>query len=280
MAWIGTSGLARRRFVEYHPDKVTKGNDGKEKINPLHPHEWHNWHSYGGGSLGNMGCHILDGAHWALDLNGPCSFEVEEVNGGSDERYPIGTRIRWEFPQRGDLPPVKFVWFDGKSLQSKSKEQGLDDSVAASSQNLPPLLQELKKQLKDTNEKFDSNGTLYVGDKGIMYTGTYGGGVRIVPKTKNDEYLKANGKPKETLRRSKGGHTTDFLNGVRDPNYVPLSNFGEAARLTELVLQGCSVLRLPNQGIGTKVEWDGTKSTNSKEFNALVERKNRDGWNY
>ena len=273
--WIGPAP-----YRDYHPDKITLDKEGKERISHMHPHEWHHWHDFGGGSLGNMGCHILDGAHWALNLNGPSSFEVEEVNGGSDERYPIGTRIRWEFPQRGDLPPVKLFWYDGKSSQSKSKEQGQDDSVAASAQNFPPLLQELKKQFKDTDEKFDSNGTLYVGDKGMMYTGTYGGGVRILPKEKHDEYMKANGKPKELLRRSKGGHTTDFLNGIRDPNHIPLSNFVEAAKLTEFVLQGCTSLRLPNQGLGTKVQWNGTKSTNSPEFNALIQRKYREGWSY
>ncbi len=105
--------------------------------------------------------------------------------------------------------------------------------------------------------------------------------MRIVPKTKNDEYLKENGKPKETLRRSgKGGHTDDFLRGIREPGYQPLSNFGEASKLTEFILQGCTALRLPNQGIGTKVEWDGKQSTNSKEFNALIERKYREGWKY
>lgn len=271
-AWIGPAP-----YVDYHPDRVTKGKDGKEKINPLHPHEWHNWHDYGGGSLGNMGCHVLDGAHWALDLNGPCAVEVEEVNGGSDERYPIGTRIRWDYPQRGNLPPLKLFWYDGKKVGAKTKEEGTDDSVAQSAANIPPLLEQLRAENK---EPMDSNGTLYVGDKGILFSSTYGGGVRILPKAKNDEYLKANGRPKQTIARVKGSHTDDFLRGVRDPNHIPASNFGEAARLTTMMLKGCTALRLPNQGIGTKVEWDGEKSTNSKEFNALIERKYRDGWKW
>jgi predicted dehydrogenase len=32
----------------------------------LHPHEWHGWYDFGNGSLGNMGCHVLDGVFWAL----------------------------------------------------------------------------------------------------------------------------------------------------------------------------------------------------------------------
>ncbi len=178
-AWIGPAP-----YRDYHADKIVKGKDGKEKIYPMHPHDWHHWHDYGGGSLGNMGCHVLDGAHWALNLNGPSSFEVEEVVGGTDERYPIGTRIRWEFPQRGAMPPVKLFWYDGRAPQSKSKDEGEDDSVAKSAQYLPPLLLELKEKYKGTKEEFDSNGTLFVGDKGIMYTGTSGAACASCPKPK------------------------------------------------------------------------------------------------
>ena len=32
----------------------------------LHPHDWHGWYDFGNGSLGNMGCHVLDGVFWAL----------------------------------------------------------------------------------------------------------------------------------------------------------------------------------------------------------------------
>lgn len=271
-SWIGPAP-----YRDYHPDYVKIQANGKPKVNPMHPHEWHNWHDFGGGSLGNMGCHILDGVHWALELNGPCSVEVEEVNGGSDERYPIGTRIRWDFPQRGNLPPVKLWWYDGKRKGAFTKVEGTDDSVAPEIANIPPLLAELRKEFK---EPMDSNGTIYVGDKGMMFTSTYGGGVRIIPDAKRKEYLKEHGAPKETIARIKGSHTDDFLKGVRDPKHIPGSNFGEASRLTSMMLMGCTALRLPNQGVGTKVEWDGTKSTNSPAFNAQVKREYRKGWTY
>ena len=52
-----------------------------------------------------MACHVLDGVYWALKLEHPTSVEVEEMFGGSDERYPTGTRIRWDFPARATWRP-------------------------------------------------------------------------------------------------------------------------------------------------------------------------------
>jgi predicted dehydrogenase len=269
-SWIGPAP-----FREYHPDSIRPGKDGKPSIKHLHPHSWHGWHDFGGGSLGNMGAHVLDGAHWALDLSKPIAIEVEEVVEGSDERYPTGTRIRWDFAARGAMPPVKLYWYDGKRKGTKGTGAGLtDDAVGASVANVPALLKELRE--KYPMEKFESNGTLYVGDKGIMYTGTYGGGVRIVPQEEHKKYTA----PPQKFDRLKGGPQADFLRGVSDPTYKPASNFVEAAKLTEMMLMGCTALRLPNQGVGTKVEWDGSKSTNSKEFNAMIKRDYRKGWEY
>ena len=48
------------------------------------------------GSIGNMGCHVLDGVYWALKCEHPTSIEAEQLRGGSDERYPTGSRVRWD----------------------------------------------------------------------------------------------------------------------------------------------------------------------------------------
>src|SRR5262249_9403558 len=65
-SWIGPAP-----FRDFHTD--------------LHPHEWHGWYDFGNGSLGNMGCHVLDGVYWALKIEHPTSFELEEISGGSDQ---------------------------------------------------------------------------------------------------------------------------------------------------------------------------------------------------
>src|SRR5439155_19047226 len=93
--WIGPAP-----YRDYHDD--------------LQPHEWHGWYDFGNGSIGNMGCHILDGVHWALKLEHPTSIEVEEMRGGSEERYPTGSRIRWDFPARGEMAAAKVYWYEGR----------------------------------------------------------------------------------------------------------------------------------------------------------------------
>ena len=69
-----------------------------------HPFKWRAWLDFGTGALGDMGCHILDPACWALDLLNPTSITAEvkhlkpELNGVA---FPIATKVTYEFPQRG-----------------------------------------------------------------------------------------------------------------------------------------------------------------------------------
>jgi predicted dehydrogenase len=251
--WIGPAP-----YRDYHKD--------------LHPHEWHGWHDFGNGSLGNMGCHVMDGAAWALKLEHPTSIEVEEQGGGSDERFPTGTKIRWDFPARGDMPPVKVYWYDGKRKGIKTAAKGeFEDSVAKEAQNRPPLALELEKKY---GRNFGGNGAIYVGDKGMMVTDTYCGGARIVP----EEQHKATPKPEKTLPRVKGSHAGDFLNAVKTRGKSS-SDFECAARLTEVIMLG-SVAMIA--GLGKKVEWDGPnmKVTNLPELNKYVKREYRKGWSF
>lgn len=236
----------------------------------LHPHEWHGWYDFGNGSIGNMGCHVLDGAFWSLKLGHPDSVEVEAQRGGSDERYPMGSRIRWDFPSRGELPPVKVYWYEGLKQDATGSPVGSNDSVKGAARNLPPLIAELQKKYPD--EEFDSNGTLYVGDKGIIYTGTYGERMHIVPMEKMVETPK----PPVTLARPKDVFT-DFVNACLENRTNTATPFEYGARLTEFAILGNLAQHV---GAGQKVEWDGPamRVKNIPELNAWVHRKPRSGW--
>ena len=222
----------------------------------LHPHEWHNWYDFGNGSLGNMACHVMDGAVWALKLQWPTSVTLEMVLGGTDEYYPIGDRICYDFPARGDMPPVKVYWWDGR----RPNKGG---------QNRPPIAEELEKKYE---RKFGGNGTIYIGDKGVMQTGCYGEGARILPEEKH----KAFPAPPQTLPRNKGSFN-DFLGACRSGKPTTASKFEVAVLLTEIVLLGNLAQKA---GVGKKVEWDGPnmKCTNIPEVNKIVEIPSRKGW--
>lgn len=237
----------------------------------LHPHEWHGWYDFGNGSLGNMGCHVLDGVYWALKLEHPTRVEVEQMFGGSDERYSTGTRIRWDFPARGEQPPVKVYWYDGRIGDgdtgdgNKASPKGMRGE-----QNFPPLLLELQKKYPE--EKFEGNGTLYVGEKGILFTGTYGGGLKFVPKKQMLEVPE----PPKTLPRV-SAVAGDFLKAVREGRSDTAAGFDYSARLTEFTLLGNLAQRA---GVGKTIEWDGPnmKVTNRPELNQWVQLENRAGW--
>ncbi len=238
----------------------------------LHPHEWHGWYDFGNGSLGNLACHVMDGSYWSLKLDHPQSVELEAVTGGTDERCPVGTRIRWDCPARGDMPPVKVYWYDGY--------QSVEKQVAASAKKkskggkrvhyLPPLLVEL--QAKYADEKFDSNGSLYVGEKGIIYTGCYGEKMHLLPQEKMNEITQ----PPRSLPRPKHSFA-DFLNAVREGRTDTAASFEYGAQLTEFVLLGNLA---QHAGTGQKVEWNGAemKVTNLPELNRFVTREYREGW--
>jgi predicted dehydrogenase len=242
----------------------------------LHPHEWHGWYDFGNGSLGNLACHVLDGVYWALKLEHPSSIEAEEVFGGTEERCPTGTTIRWDFPARGGMPALKAYWYDGRRGESDPgdghKEAGGSKGKPASksSRNLPPLLLELQKQYPD--EKFDSSGTLYVGEKGILYTGCYGGDLHIMPKAKMKEITE----PPKSLPRPKSSFA-DFLRACREGKNDTAAGFDYSARLTEFTLLGNLA---QHAGKGKKVQWDGPNMnvTNLLELNQFISRAYRNGW--
>ena len=135
---------------------------------------------------------------------------------------------------------------------------------------LPPLLAEL--QAKYPDEKFESNGTLYVGEKGILYTGCYGGNMHLLPKAKMDEITQ----PPKTLPRPKSSFA-DFLNAVREGRTDTAASFDYGAQLTEFILLGNLA---QHAGKGNKVEWNGAemKVTNLPELNRFVTREYRKGW--
>ena len=60
-----------------------------------------------------MACHILGAPNMALMLGAPTSVECIMQEGKSSFMFPKKSVIRFDFPQRGNMPPVKIFWHDG-----------------------------------------------------------------------------------------------------------------------------------------------------------------------
>src|ERR1044071_3933631 len=251
--WIGPAP-----YRDYHED--------------LHPHEWHGWYDFGNGSIGNMGCHVLDGVFWALKCDHPTSIEVEQLRGGSDERYPTGSRVRWDIPARADMPALKVFWYEGLNATTTGKPVGSLRAVKGDDRNLPAVLLELRKKYPDEGLDAGDSGTLYIGDKGVIFTGTYGDKMHIVPYEK----MKETPAPPRTLPRPTNIFI-DFLDAVRAGKTETAVPFDYGTRLTEFAILGNLAMKA---GVGKKVMWDGPnmKVTNIPELNAWVKRPYREGW--
>jgi predicted dehydrogenase len=238
----------------------------------LHPHEWHDWYDFGNGSIGNMGCHVLDGVFWALKVEHPTSVEMEMVRGGTDEAYPLGSRVRWDIPARAGMPPVKAYWYEGINEAADEVAAAKSHVARGGSRNLPALLKQLQTQYPDEDIDNGDSGSLYVGDKGVIYTGTYGEKMHVLPIEK----MKQITPPAHTLPRPKQIFV-DFVEACRAGRTDTAVPFEYGTRLTEFAILGNLAQRA---GVGKKVEWDGPnmKVTNIPELNAWVKREYRDGW--
>ena len=251
---------------------------GPVKERPYHPIYapvfWRGWLDFGTGALGDMGCHILDPAFWALKLGNPTSVVADtSYNPGMDfwdtvldgskrwkseigdsiaamkkETYPSASRVTYEFPARGQMPPIKLTWWDGGVFP-------------------PPH--------KDMPKGFGGNGAIIIGDKGIIKHGSHGGnGARIIPEEKMQAYVKG-GPAKKTIKRVPGHHQ-DWINACKGGDPAS-SNFDYGGPLTEMVLLGVIAMR----NSGTKLLWDDARMefTNTKTIaNDLAKPQYHNGW--
>lgn len=223
---------------------------GVAPVRPYHPayvpFRWRGWWDFGTGALGDMACHACNVAFWALDLQDPASVECE-VSGVHEETGPVWSRVRWEFPARGNRGPVTLYWYDGGRMPSRDLVEGRE---------LP------------------SNGLLLVGEKGVLLnTRQEGGALLLLPESRFAGYRP----PAPTIPRSPEGHHAEWVAACQQGWPVPehMSHFGRAAVMTEALLIGNLAVRS-----GKRIEWNARamKVANVPEANAWVDPPYRTGW--
>jgi predicted dehydrogenase len=256
---VWPQGLSRPKETPAVPDSLDWDLWlGPAPYRPYHPcylpFNWRAWMDFGCGALGDMACHIMDSAFWALDLKYPTSVEAscseivvkKRKRLKYDETYPPSSIVHYTFPPRGDMPEVKLHWYDGGLLPERPKE-------------LEP------------GRKMPSNGTIFVGDKGKMMCTTYGGSPRIIPESKMQAYKR----PAKTLKRIKGNHEQNWIDACKGGE-AACSNFDYSGPFNETVVMGNFAIRTP----GERLEWDGEnmRITNNEEANRFVKEPYRQGW--
>ncbi|MGQ9525829.1 MAG: Gfo/Idh/MocA family protein [Armatimonadota bacterium] len=207
-----------------------------------HPFAWRGWWDFGTGALGDMACHLMDGAFWALKLKYPTTVEAEGEP-RLPESGPLWSIVRYEFPRRGDMPPVRLTWYDGGKLPSADLLEGVQ---------LPK----------------GSNGSLFIGEKGKILV-EHGAPPRLLPESKfadvklPDPYLpRVDDHYQEWVRACKTGGPTG-------------SNFDYAGPMTEAILLGNVAFR-----VGQKITYDARrmKAVNCPEADRYINHEYRKGW--
>ena len=213
------------------------------------PFSWRGWTDFGCGALGDMGSYSFDTIFRVLKLEAPVSVEASTTD-RYDETYPQASVIHFNFPARGDMPPVKFTWYDGglrpprpEELDGASSSGGGDD---------------------EANE-----GMLFIGDRGKILCRFNGAHSRLIPQAKMDAYKQ----PPKTLPRSPGNER-EWLDACKGGKVKPGGNFEFEGVVTETLLLGnvaiCS---------GQKLHWDrASMKVDSEAANKFVRPERRAGW--
>lgn len=233
---------------------------GPVTTRPYHPAYTHavfrGWYDFGTGALGDMGHYSFYQIFRMLKLGAPLSVEASRSQFWSIDNfqwhrrinqvsYPRAAMIHWEFPARGDLPPLHLHWYDG----------GLR----------PPTPSELVAD----GANLDAEGLLLVGDRGKILAGFTGESPRLIPAVRMREFtppLQSLPRPEPELdqwiRACHGGPPSD-------------ASFENIYPLAETILLGTIALRVPS-----RLRWNSASMTftDQPDANALLTRTYREGW--
>lgn len=244
--WIGPAP-----YRPYHP--------------AYHPATWRSWWDFGSGNVADMASHTLHVYFKELQLAAPSAvyactstrYEGFFKMASTPECESNANVITWEYPARGTLPPLSVHWYDGGMRPHRPSE--LERSIG-----LP------------------RDGLLFVGEKGKLLTGYYGGnpfrhggkprgpeGGLLLP----EETFRDFPNPPKTLPRVED-HYREWTGACKAGSRTSCPiEFG--CEMAEVALLGTIALRT-----GRMLQWDSRamRITNSEQSNAHVDPPYRTGW--
>jgi hypothetical protein len=219
---------------------------------------WAAWRDFGFGQLGNWASHATAAAFrglkldtlWDTDGSGAAAPEarrirVRAVSGETNAHcFPAWEAIDYEFPARGDMPPVVLHWFSGEGAA------GFPENV---------------KRL--TGRDVSGSACLTIGTRGMIFASGHNSGYSIL----QDGGV---GRPEPFLPRH-GSHEREWLDAIRGKLEQPSSNFGIASRQIEMLMLG-NVATL----LGRPIEYDPHTGTcaGDDEATAALDLEHREGW--
>ncbi|MGM0487332.1 MAG: Gfo/Idh/MocA family protein [Planctomycetota bacterium] len=210
------------------------------------PANWRWWWDFANGQLGDMGCHYMDLPFWALRLRYPEKVEADGPPVDA-ETTPRGLTVRYEFPGREDLPPVKLTWYHGPEP--------------------PAVLTRKDLPIWKRRGSGPVSGVLFVGSEGMLMADF--NRRELFPESKYHDFQP----PQPTIPDSPGHHQ-EWITACKT-GAATTCNFDYSGALTEAVLLGNVAFRA-----GEKLQWDAEnlKTPNCPEADRFVRREYRKGW--
>ena len=237
------------------PERPYVGPRGKQRRGrgAYHPFNWRGWLDFGVGALGDMGCHIIDPVVWSLELGPPrvLWYDGAPTNG---ETFPKTERIHYEFAATSQTAgPIQVTWHDGGAKPDRSKIPLPEPSAEA-------------KQDKKRSDPFPSNGTLFIGEKGVVLC-PHGGFPQLLPASDFADV--------EVEKVEGDNHYQQWANACKGQGETT-STFDYSGPLTETVLLGTVAMHMP----GEKLEWDSEQMAfrQNAGANAFLDKEYRSGW--
>jgi len=216
---------------------------GPAPMRPYHPRYcpgvWRSWWDFGSGGLGDFGCHYMDLPFWALKLRHPTTVQTEGPPVQPEQTSP-GLIVRYEFPARENLPPVKMTWYDGGKRPGFLAERKIPAWGAA---------------------------VLFIGDKGMLIADY--GRHQLLPEAQYAGF-----KPPEPTIPKSIGHHAEWFRACKTGSPTTC-NFDYSGTLAEAVLLGNVAYR-----VGKKLQWDpvGLKVVGCPEADPYLHPRYRGGW--
>jgi predicted dehydrogenase len=260
---IWPQGLARPK----EPMPVPEGLDWDLWLGPAparpyhaiyHPFNFRGWLDFGTGALGDMALHSFHVVFRALKLPPPASVHAsvtwvrepvpaerkyDSRRATFPETFPMSSMVTWDFPARGNQPPVRMHWYDG----------GIK----------PPRPRDM-----DPKRTMPETGLYFAGDKGTIWSGFTGG-----PELLSEALKSSFTPPPKTIERTIG-HYEEFIAAAKGGKPANC-NFEFASLIAETALLGVIAQRT-----GQYLEWDAAnlRITNNAAANQLIGSAYRAGW--
>lgn len=208
-----------------------------------HPGNWRKRLDFGTGTFGDMGCHILDPVFGACGFTSPISVEADG-DGPTNDSWGLSCHVKYVFPEtKYAVDRCELHWYHGESR--------------------PPA--DVQKLIG--NRKLNLQGSIYIGEKGVLYSPYGGGGLVLLPEENYKEY--------KMPKPGSENHYLQFVEAVRG-NGTTSAPFSYSGPLTEMVLLGCLATRFPKSAL--QFDTASLKVSGHEKAQAFVRKTYRKGW--